>query len=366
MDTTLDFDQENFDLYEALKQIQPADALAYQAACDHWNSLGKPLYSLGLLEKTVSRMAAVKGDWRVTANKPGLVIMCADNGVVAEGVSQVGQDVTASVTKNFTTGGTSVAVMAKRAGVTLYPVDIGVNAKLDCPGLYNCKVAMGTKNMVQQPAMTKAEAERAIGVGIQMVAKCVQQGCDILATGEMGIGNTTTSSAVLAVLLDQPVERMTGKGSGLTKAGMERKKAAITRAIQVNKPNPQDPLDVLAKVGGLDIAGLCGVFLGGAIYHVPVLIDGVISATAALLAKRLCPAAGDYMLASHCSYEPAGQLVLQALELRAPLQADMCLGEGTGAVAFLPVLQLALTVYYEMGTYAEANIDNYIELEEKD
>lgn len=353
------------DLFEVLKQIEPTDAAAYQAASDHWNSLGKPLYSLGLLESSVSRMAAIKGDWRVTADKPALIIMCADNGVVAEGVSQVGQDVTASVTKNFTTGGTSVAVMAKRAGVTLFPVDIGVNSDLDCSGLYVRKIAMGTKNMTVEPAMTRDEAVRAIEVGIEMVAKCVREGYDIVATGEMGIGNTTTSSAVLAVLLNQPVERMTGKGSGLTRAGMERKKAAINKAIAVNQPDPNDPLDVLAKVGGLDIAGLVGVFLGGALYHIPVLIDGVISATAALLAKRLCPAAGGYMLASHCSYEPAGQLVLEALELRAPLQADMCLGEGTGAIAFLPVLQLALTVYYEMGTYAEANIDNYIELEEK-
>lgn len=353
------------DLFEAIANIKPGDAAAYKAASDHWNSLGKPLYSMGLLEVAVSRMAAVRGTWRVSADKPGLIIMCADNGVVAEGVSQVGQDVTASVTKNFTTGGTSVAVMAKRAGVTLFPVDIGVNAELDCPGLYNRKVAMGTKNMVDGPAMTREEAIRAIEVGIEMVEMCAKEGYDILATGEMGIGNTTTSSAVLAVLLDQPVERMTGKGSGLTRAGMERKKAAITKAIELNRPNPADPIDVLAKVGGLDIAGLVGVFLGGALYHIPVLIDGVISATAALLAKRICPAAGDAMLASHCSYEPAGQLVLEALELRAPLQADMCLGEGTGAVAFLPVLQLGLTVYYEMGTYAEAHIDNYIELEEK-
>lgn len=353
------------DLFKAIDKIQPADAAAYQAASDHWNSLGKPLYSLGLLEQTVSRMAAVRGDWRVTADKPGLIIMCADNGVVAEGVSQVGQDVTASVTKNFTTGGTSVAVMARRAGVDLFPVDIGVNAELNCPGLYDRKVAMGTKNMTLEPAMTREEAIRAIEVGIDMVAMCAAEGYDILATGEMGIGNTTTSSAVLAVLLNQPVERMTGKGSGLTRAGMERKKAAITRAIELNAPNPDDPIDVLAKVGGLDIAGLVGVFLGGALYHIPVLIDGVISATAALLAKRICPAAADAMIASHCSFEPAGQLVLEALEMRAPLQADMCLGEGTGAIAFLPVLQLALTVYYEMGTYAEAHIDNYIELEEK-
>lgn len=354
------------DLYEAIKQIRPADKAAYQAASDHWNNLGKPLYSLGLLEQAVCRMAAVRGDWRVTADKPGLIVMCADNGVVAEGVSQVGQDVTASVTKNFTTRGTSVAVMADHAGVRLFPVDIGVNAELNCPGLIERKIAMGTRNMVKEPAMTRDEARRAIEVGIEMVAECQRQGFDILATGEMGIGNTTTSSAILCVLLDQPVERMTGKGSGLTRAGMERKRNAILRAIELNRPDPADALDVLAKVGGLDIAGLCGVFLGGALYHVPILIDGVISATAALLAKRLCPACGDYMLASHCSKEPAGALVLEALGLRAPLQADMCLGEGTGAIAYLPVLQLALTVYYEMGTYAEANIDNYIELEEKD
>lgn len=353
------------DLFEALEKIQPASQASYAAAGQHWNSLGKPLYSLGLLEEAVCRIAAMRGTVKVTLDKPGLIVMCADNGVVAEGVSQVGQEATAAVTCNFTHGGTSVAIMCKRAGVQLFPVDIGVNADLQNPGVIDRKVAWGTKNMVNEPAMTPAEVKKAIEVGIDMVGELAAEGFDVLATGEMGIGNTTTTSAVLSVLLNQPVERMTGKGSGLTRAGMERKRNAITKAIEVNKPDPNDPLDVLAKVGGLDIAGLVGVFLGGALYRVPVLIDGVISATAALLAKRLCPAAGDYMLPSHCSKEPAGQLVLEALDLRAPLQADMCLGEGTGAIAFLPVLQMGLAVYDEMGTYDDANLADYTELEEK-
>lgn len=353
------------ELSEALTKIQPASAAAYDAAYQHWKSLGKPLYSLGMLEEYICRVAAMRGTARVTLSKPGLIIMCADNGVVAEGVSQVGQEATTSVTENFTHGNTSVAIMARHAGIDIFPVDIGVNHIFDNPGIIDRKIAMGTKNIVHEPAMTLDEAKRAIAAGIDMVGQLALSGYDVIATGEMGIGNTTTSSAILSVLLHEPVEKMTGKGSGLTRAGMQRKINAIKQAVAVNNPDPDDALDVLAKVGGLDIAGLAGVFLGGAVYKLPVLIDGVISATAALVAKSICPVAGDYMLASHCSKEPAGQLVLQALELRAPLQADMCLGEGTGAVAFLPVLQLGLAVYNEMSTYAEARLADYTELEEK-
>ncbi len=353
------------ELSEALKMIEPASSEAYDAAYQHWKSLGKPLYSLGLLEADVCRIAAMRGTPAVTLAKPGLIIMCADNGVVAEGVSQVGQEATTSVTENFTHRGSCVTIMADYAGVDIFPVDIGVNHIFNNPGIIDRKIAMGTKNMTQGPAMTRAEAERALAVGIDMAGQLAAAGYDILATGEMGIGNTTTSSAVLSVLLHEPAEKMTGKGSGLTRAGMQRKIGAIKRAVEVNKPDPDDALDVLAKVGGFDIAGMAGVFLGGAAFHLPVLIDGVISATAALVAKRICPAAGDYMLASHCSKEPAGQLVLQALGLRAPLQADMCLGEGTGAVAYLPVLRLGLAVYNEMGTYADARLADYTELEEK-
>ncbi len=358
-----------YNLAEALAQIKPADAAMAAAARGRWNSLAKPLYSLGLLEEAICRAAAAQDNVRVKLDKPALAIMCADNGVVAEGVSQVGQEVTATVTENFVRHATSVAIMSARAGVDIFPVDIGVNydfpAEVHNLGLIDRKLAYGTKNMVQEPAMTEAEAEKAVEVGLNLAVALVEKGYNVLATGEMGIGNTTTSSAILAVLLNEPVEKMTGIGSGLTRAGIKRKQQAITRAIQLHRPDEKKPLEVLAKLGGLDIAGLVGVFLGGALMRVPVLIDGVISGAAALLAQRICPAAADYMIASHCSKEPSGQLILQALGLRPIIQADMCLGEGTGAVAALPVLQLALAVYDEMGTFQETHIEDYNDLVEK-
>lgn len=344
---------------ETLQNIKTVDAAAAARARARWNSIAKPLYSLGVLEEDICRIAAIQSTSAVRIDKAGLIVMCADNGVVAEGVSQVGQEVTASVTENFVKHATSTAVMAPHAGVDIFPVDIGVNARLTAPGIIDRKIAMGTKNLAVEPAMTREQAIRAIEVGIEMVAELTGRGYNILLTGEMGIGNTTTSSAILAVLLDEPIEKLTGKGSGLRADGLERKKNAIARGIALHQPDPADPIDVLAKVGGLDIAGLVGVFLGGALYGVPVLVDGVISAAAALLAQRICPDAAGYMLASHCSKEPAGELALQALGLRPVVLADMCLGEGSGAMVFLPVLRLALAVYDEMSTFDETQIEDY-------
>ena len=188
------------------------------------------------------------------------------------------------------------------------------------------------------------------------------KGYKILATGEMGIGNTTTSSAVASVLLEQPVEEMTGRGAGLTSEGLVRKIAAIRKAIELNQPDPSDAIDVLAKVGGLDIAGMAGVFLGGAVYHVPVIMDGFISCVSALIAMQICPAAGDYILASHVSKEPAAHLILEHMKKEAILYADMCLGEGTGAVALFPILDLAAAVYHSMSTFEDINVEQYEEL----
>lgn len=235
-----------------------------------------------------------------------------------------------------------MCAMARAAGADVVPVDIGVARPVNGERILQRCVRRGTANMTRGPAMTRAEAERAILTGAAVARELKEQGCRLLATGEMGIGNTTTSSAVACVLLDQPAVTMTGRGAGLSDAGLRRKIAAIERAVAVNAPDPGDPLDVLAKVGGLDLAGLAGVFLGGAACRLPVLVDGFISSVAALIAARLCPAAVDYMLGSHASQEPAGTLVLEALGLRPFLFAGMRLGEGTGAVAVMPLLDMAL------------------------
>lgn len=346
-------------LQAILEEIRPKDETAMEEAKQHWLNVAKPLFSLGKLENAVIDMAGMKGTCDYKLDKRGLLIFCADNGVVEEGVSQTGQEVTAIVSDNFTKNATSVCKMAKIAKADVMPIDIGIVVDVPSITKKELKVAYGTKNMTKEPAMTREEAVKAILIGIEAVKTCKEAGYEILATGEMGIGNTTTSSAIASIMLDKPVELVTGKGAGLTGEGLERKILAIKKAIAINKPNSADPIDVLSKVGGLDIAGLVGVFLGGARYRIPIVIDGFICGVAALLATRICSLAREYMMPSHVSKEPAGQMLLKELALEAYITCDMCLGEGTGAVAVLPLLDMGLAVYRQMSTFADINIDNY-------
>lgn len=223
----------------------------------------------------------------------------------------------------------------------------------------NCRLMNGTRNFTKAPAMDRETAVRAVETGIEMVRCLKQQGYRIIATGEMGIGNTTTSSAVIAVLLGIDPEEVTGRGAGLSTEGLARKREVIRRGIDLWKPDRRDAVDVLSKVGGLDLAGLTGVFLGGALYRVPIVVDGLISSAAALAAKTICPAAAEYMLASHCSAEPAGELVLGALGLNPLLYGRLCLGEGTGAVTLFPLLDMAAAVYHQMSTFSQMDIEAY-------
>ena len=347
------------ELRRKIAQIQPLDERAMALAKKRWDSIAHPLHSLGLLEDAIVTIAGAQGSHQVELNKRCVTPFCANNGVVAQGVTQSGQDVTTIVTKNFCSGEASVCVMARVAGADVIPVDIGVAQDVTEPGLRVHKIAYGTADITQGPAMTREQAADAILYGMNLVKELKEEGYRLIATGEMGIGNTTTSSALAAVLLDRPVEDMTGRGAGLSSEGLQRKIRAIETAIQVNQPDPGDVLDVLHKVGGLDIAGLAGVFLGGALCHTPVLVDGFISSVAALVAARLCPDCRDYMLGSHASEEPASQLVLAELGLRPFLYAGMRLGEGTGAVAVMPLLDMGLAVYREMTTFEDTNIEAY-------
>lgn len=349
-------------LQDVLTGISPASHAGEEAAVRRWNAVAKPLGSLGLLEEAVVRMAGMTGSADVDISKRAVVAMCADNGVVEEGVTQTGQEVTAIVTENMSRGDTSVCCMARLAGADVIPVDIGVARPVSGERILQKNIRRGTANFVHGPAMTRAECEKAILTGVEIAQELAQQGYRLLATGEMGIGNTTTSSAVAAVLLDRPVEEMTGRGAGLSTEGLQRKIAAIHRGIEKNRPDPHDPVDVLSKVGGLDIAGLTGLCLGCALCRIPVLLDGFISNVAALCAVRLCPAAADYMLGSHASAEPAGTAVLDALGLKPFLYAGMRLGEGTGAAAVMPLLDMSLAVYREMCTFSDIEIDAYEEL----
>lgn len=351
-------------LTEQLSAVRPPDEAAMRAAKARWDSIAKPLESLGKLETEIIRIAGLTGSADVRLSRRAVLIFCADNGVVAQGVTQSGSEVTATVAENFTRGATSVCAMARAAGAELCPVDIGIAREMHVPGLLDRKIRFGTADITEGPAMTREEAVRAIQTGIGLVGELKEKGVNIIATGEMGIGNTTTSSAVVSVLLDKPAEAVTGRGAGLDSAGLRRKIAAIRRAVEINRPDPADPIDVLCKVGGLDIAGIAGAFLGGAIHRVPVAVDGFISGAAALIAQRLCPAAKCAMFASHVSAEPAGRMVLDALGLSPMITADMCLGEGTGAVALFPLLDMGLAVYREMSTFDDAHIETYTYFED--
>lgn len=350
------------ELEQLIKEICPADAEVKDRAQKKWNSIAKPLHSLGKLEEHIMRIAALTGDTEVNLDKKALIVMCADNGVVEEGVTQTGQEVTAIVAENFLTCNTSAAIMCRKAGIDIFPIDIGMAVDTKVP---KYKTAYGTANMTKKSAMTRTQAVQAILTGIYLVKGKKEAGYRIIATGEMGIGNTTTSSAVASVLMDMEPEEMTGYGAGLSGEGLQRKIHAIEKAIEINRPDKEDAIDVLAKVGGFDLAGITGLFLGGAIYKVPVVIDGFISAVAALAADRICPDAKDAMIVSHVSKEPGMHKILEVLGMEAPLQADMCLGEGTGAVAYLPVLDLAAEVYQRMSTFSDNDIEDYKELGEK-
>lgn len=339
--------------------IHPLDRQTFLEAKKRWDSIAKPLGSLGRMEQLICKIAGITKTEKVEISRRCVVIFCADNGVIAEGVTQAGNDVTAIVTENFTKGKASVNAMARSANCAVIPVDIGVAQDVHGDGLLIHKISRGTRNMVQEPAMTREQAIEAIEFGANLVFHLKQQGYQLILTGEMGIGNTTTSSAVASVLLGSSPTEVTGRGAGLTSDGLKRKITAIKAAIAKHQPDPTDAVDVLAKVGGYDLAGLCGVFLGGASAHVPVMIDGFISATAALAASRICPAAVDSMLPSHCSKEPASAMLMAALGLSPFLHAEMCLGEGTGAVASLPFLDMGLAVYREMSTFQEIEVKPY-------
>ena len=346
------------ELKTLLSGITPPDEAARAAALAHWAGLAKPLGGLGALETLLEDAAALTGSAALDVSRRAVLVLCSDNGVVAQGVSQTDQSVTRAVAENLAARRTSVCQMARTAHCDVVPVDMGM-AGDPVPGVADCRIAAGTADFTQGPAMTRAQAVEAVGRGIRLVQEQKAAGVQLLATGEMGIGNTTTSSAVAAVLLGQPVERMTGRGAGLSDEGLARKVDAICRGILRNKPDPTDPLDVLAKLGGFDLAGLCGVFLGGALEGVPVVMDGFISGVAALCAVRLCPAAAKAVFASHCSSEAAARLVLDALGKAPLLTAGLHLGEGTGAVASLPLWDMALAVYDRCYSFAEGGITPY-------
>ena len=345
-------------LEEIIAGIPELPAADLYRARQRWNTLAKPLSSLGVLEENITKIAALAGNQTVTLNRRTLLVVCSDNGVVAQGVSQSDASVTTAVAAALGRGDSTVNYMAKAANCTVLPVDAGM-LELTPEGVLNRKLLWGTGDISAESAMSREICIRAMETGAALAEEQVKNGADILLLGEMGIGNTTTSAAVASVLLQREPGELTGRGAGLSDKGLQQKIRIIAQAIAVNQPNSEDPIDVLSKVGGLDLAVLCGICLGGARCRVPVLLDGVITNTAALCAVKLCSRVRDVLIASHVSQEPAAKLLLEALELKPCISAGLHLGEGSGAVLALPLLDQALAVYNSGHTFAALGIDAY-------
>lgn len=342
-----------------VREVLPLDRSAMTAAETYQARLAKPPGSLGRLEEISIQLAGITGRVHNALNKKQLLVFAADNGVVAEGVSSAPQSVTKQQTINLMRGKTGAAVLAKHFGCGLTVCDVGVNADIYESTVLNRKIAYGTQNICTGPAMTREQTLQAILTGAE-IARTVD--ADVIGVGEMGIGNTTTSSAVLAVLLGTDVEAVTGRGGGITEESFRKKKAVIRTAIEVNRPDRDDLVGVLSKVGGFDLAAMCGAFLGAAAARRPAVIDGLISAAAALCAVRLCPNVRGYLVPSHASFEIGYRLAMEAMDLRPLFDLGMRLGEGSGCPLAFQVLDAACAVINDMATFDEAGInDDYLD-----
>jgi len=337
--------------------IGPLDADAMRAAEARQMQLTKPPKALGRLEAISIQLAGIQGRPLPVVENKAIAVMAADHGVTAEGVSAFPAEVTVGMVFNMVNGGAGINVIGRHVGARVIVTDVGVNADLSAAAaVRQKKIRMGTANMAQGPAMTRDEAVRAIEIGIELVEEELGKGLDIIATGEVGIGNTTAASAVIAALTGEPPARVTGRGTGITKDALAGKVAVIEKALATNEPDAADPVEVLAKVGGLDIAAMTGVFLGGAAHRVPVVMDGFISAAAALAAVRLCHECVDYILPSHVSIEVGHQVVLEELGLVPLFDLQMRLGEGTGAALSMSIVECAARILSEMATFESAGV----------
>lgn len=353
------------DIATYVEAITPLDSDVMLAARARQEQLTKPAGSLGRLETLAIQIAGITGQVQPTLQRKAIIVMAGDHGVTAEGVSAYPSEVTPQMVLNFLRGGAAINALAGVVGARVVVVDIGVASALDHPRLISRKVAPGTANMAQEPAMTREQAFDAIAVGISVVESLAKEGIQMVATGEMGIGNTTPASAITAVLTSAPAADVTGRGTGIDDAQLAHKAAIIERALAINLPDANDPLDVLAKVGGLEIAGLVGVILGAAARRMPVVLDGFIAGSAALVAERLCPSVTGYLIAGHLSVERGHRVLLDALGLVPLLSLDLRLGEGTGAALAMGIIDAALAAHGQMATFAEAGVSEREETPEQ-
>jgi nicotinate-nucleotide--dimethylbenzimidazole phosphoribosyltransferase len=339
--------------------IEPVSANWRLKARGYLDNLAIPPRSLGDLLDLAEQLAAIKKTLKPSVGRKTVVTMAGDHGVVNEGVSAFPQEVTVQMVANFVAGGAAINVLAGVAGARVMVVDMGIAADLDGSvreKVLSCKVDYGTRNMAQGPAMTREQAVQSLEAGIKIAGDLIEGGVELLATGDMGIGNTTPSSAILAALSGRSVREVTGRGTGVSDDGLEKKILTIQRALDINKPNPGDPVDVLAKVGGFEIGGIAGLILGAAYHGTPVVVDGFISSAGALLAKHLAPASLDYMISGHRSLEQGHRLMLEELGLQPLLNLNLRLGEGTGAALAMNIVESAAQVINKMLTFEDAGV----------
>lgn len=344
--------------FDNLHIESPDKAICNQVKAN-WDALAKPLDSMGVFETVLSQIGAILGDTSVDIGKKAVIVMCADNGIVEENISQSSQEVTEKVAIALGNGTSSVCRMARAAGVDVVAVDLGINCDEPIPGVIDKKIKRGTCNFLKEKAMTADEALTAITTGANLVRDLKEKGYRLIATGEMGIGNTTTSSAVAVALLKCPAADITGKGAGLSDVSLAHKIDVIEQGLSLHQLENASAFETLCAVGGLDIAGLVGVFIGGSLYHIPIIVDGVISAVAALLAERMLPGVKEYCIASHKSKEPAAGRILDELQLTPVIDANLALGEGTGAVLMCSLLDTARALYDGKTDFADMQLEPY-------
>lgn len=346
-------------LEECLAKIKPASSVHALEAKKHWDSIGKPLDGLGELENILVKIAAVQQTKDICLEKKAILVFCADNGIVEEGVSQAGQEVTKIVSENFAKGIATVNILASYTGAEVIPVDVGMATDSLQAGLRREKVAYGTKNFCKEAAMSEEEVLAALSVGMKLVRECKEAGFHLLGSGEMGIGNTSTSAALSAVLLQKDIYSVTGRGAGLPRRQWEHKMQVLDRALQKHALSGGDCIEALGCFGGLDIAALTGAFLGAALYGIPIVMDGLIGNVAALAACRLQKHCRDYIIASHRSAEPAAGCILEELGMQPVLEGRFCLGEGTGTALLFPLLDMAGSVYKAHTSFADIQVESY-------
>ncbi|RNB52894.1 nicotinate-nucleotide--dimethylbenzimidazole phosphoribosyltransferase [Brevibacillus gelatini] len=338
--------------------IAPRNQEASEQTRQHVDQLTKPLGSLGRLEELAVELAGMTGETFPVVTPPGVLVFAADHGVAAEGVSAYPQEVTAQMLLNLVNGGAGINVFARQIGAIQKFIDVGVAVEVEAPGIIKRRIKAGSGNMLKEAAMSADEAQRALAIGIEMAGQIIDEGAKLLIVGEVGIGNTTASSAILAALTGADPDEIVGRGTGLDDAGWQRKKAVVREALALHRPDADRPLDVLAKVGGLEIGAMAGAMIGAAARRVPVLLDGFIATVAALLAVRLAPGVADYLIAGHRSQEPGHTYVLNVLGKQPLLDLNLRLGEGSGAAVAFSIVEASARMVREMATFAQAGVSD--------